>query len=953
MIKVYIIHSFTKNLLLLLGILIAGNFVIAQTHTEQDIVDTSKDGNQLKEPGAVIQIPKATSTAAVSTVSGDVLYKTPAANLSNTLYGLLSGLTVLQGSGEPGYDAADLRIRGLGTYNNLDYTIYVDGFQTTFSYFQYLSPGEIESISILKDAAALAPFGMKGANGVLWVTTKRGHVGKPKVQLMARTGFQQPVNINYPLSSYNYARLYNEAISNDNGRTWSPEYSETQLQAYKNGTGTDVNWYDEVLKKYSRFTTTDATFSGGDTIARYFVVLGYMNNQGLYDVTTDDTHSNANLQLYTIRGNLNFNMFKIFEGNIDIGGRAEDRKYPYYNTDSLWANLAAYPSNIYPVKNENGTWTGSTNFPDNPLASITALGYTSIHDRTLQANFNLKEKLDFITKGLYLCEGVSFNTWTRGTYNKTKNYARYIDSIPQTTDKNTNYSIYDDNGTNQWYWKQFQGLIGYHRQFSRHDLSAAVNYLQYTYTVDENQNGVAGINTNYGYQNIGGKIHYVFNNRYAAGFGFAYSGSDNYAKGNRWGFYPALSAAWIISQGSFLKESKYFNFLKLRASVGKSGFDNFLNGRYLYQLYYANSGIFATGNGNPTWHNGLSQAYTPNPDIFAEQSLKYNIGLDGKLFRKLDVTFDVFIDKRSGIVTQDNSLLAVFGTTPPYRNIGEVTNKGFEASLGFNNNIGKLRYDLSGIASFNSNKIDYMAEVPPVSSKAAKTGNPIGSFFGYVADGFYDITDFNADGSLGTGLPVPGFGAVQPGDVKYIDQNNDNKIDQADLVKVGNTYFPNFTYAFTIAAYYAGFNLRILLQGDAGRTVNLLDARLQTIAFVNNGNAYTIAEGRWAYYPDQGIDTRATAAYPRLSTIANNNNYINSTFWLKNGDFLRLRNVEIGYTIPASLLNKTGISNVRIFVTGINLLTFSSLLKNYNMDPETVTGYPALKSYNMGITVDF
>ncbi|MDP4240368.1 MAG: TonB-dependent receptor plug domain-containing protein, partial [Bacteroidota bacterium] len=260
MIKIYINHSVTKWLLFVIGILIAGNPILAQERSEQIQKDTAIiAAEQPMEPGALFNVNKVNSTAAVSTVSGDVLYKTPVANLSNTLYGLLPGLTVYQGSGQPGYDAASLKIRGTGSYNSESYVIYVDGFQVDFNYFEYLSPSEIESISILKDAASLAPFGMKGANGVLWVTTKRGKVGKPKIQLQTRTGFQNPLDINKPLGSYDYARLYNEAVSNDKGRVWSPYYSDSQLQDYKSGVGTNIDWFKEILKYNSPFTTTDAS----------------------------------------------------------------------------------------------------------------------------------------------------------------------------------------------------------------------------------------------------------------------------------------------------------------------------------------------------------------------------------------------------------------------------------------------------------------------------------------------------------------------------------------------------------------------------------------------------------------------------------------------------------------------------------------------------------------------
>ncbi|MHA7111659.1 SusC/RagA family TonB-linked outer membrane protein [Sunxiuqinia elliptica] len=939
--------------LLLLGALVMANAVLAQ---EKNI--NSKDTVELvkvikEDPGAFFSVDKLTSTAAVSSVSGNKLYKTANANLTNTLYGVLPGLTVSQGSGQPGYDAATLHIRGMGTYNNQEYTIYVDGFQTTSTYFQYLSPSEIESVAILKDAAALATFGMKGANGVLWVTTKRGSVGKTKIQVQARTGFQQPLNINKPLGSYDYARLYNEAISNDNGRVWSPAYTDSDLQAYQNGTGVNTDWYDEVLKDYAPYSSLDASFSGGSEAARYYLMVGYMQNGGLYDTSNDDTHSNAQMDQYTIRTNLDFKVFDIFEGKVDIGGRIEDRKYPNFDGNSLWANLAKYPSNIYAPQNPNGSWTGTTTYPDNPLASIRALGYHSTHDRTLQANFKLKERLDFIADGLYMSQGVSFSSWTRGTYNVTQDYARYIGDKQQTTNKNTNPSVYDDNGTNQWNWVQFTTSLGYQHDWGKNHFISEVNYLHYTYNIDQNQNGRAGVNTNYAHQNIAGRLHYDYDTRYVAELGFAYSASDNYAEGNRWGFYPTISGAWILSNEAFLKDNKLVDYLKLRASLGQSGFDSFWGGRYFYQLYYSNLGAYPTGNDDPKWNQGMGQAYVPNSEIFAEKSTKYNVGIDGKLFGKLDVTLDGYLDKRTGIVTRDNSLMAVLGTTPPYINIGEVTNKGVELSLNFTDQLGDFSYYLGGIVAYSSNKIDYMAEIPQLSPEAMQTGNPMGSSFGYQADGFYDITDFDSNGQLRNDLPVPGFGAVQPGDIKYVDRNGDAEINEADLVKVGKNYFPKVNYSISLGAAYKGFDFSMIIQGVAGRTVNLLHVRDQSLAFVDNGNAYALAEGRWAYYPEQGIDTRAEATYPRLSTMGNSNNYINSTFWMKNGDFIKLRNVELGYTIPKALGSKLGLAEARFFVSGANLLTLSSLLDDYNIDPETMSGYAAMKSMNIGVTVNF
>lgn len=932
-------------------------FVIVTAHAQQP--DTLLNGQEKNlneqelQPGLLFGVDKINSTAAVSTVSGETLYKTPTANLTNTLYGLLPGLSVIQGSGEPGYDNANIDVRGIGSYNYGSYAIFVDGFQTGYTYLQYLIPSEIKSISILKDAAALAPFGMKGANGVIWVETKRGEAGAMKAQVQFRSGIQQPQQITKPLGSYDYASLYNEAFSNDNGRVWNPLYSAAQLEAYRNGTGTHTDWYDEVLKPGTPFLSVDASFSGGEKAAKYFISLGHVGSSGLYDVQNDDQHANATLNQYNIRSNFDFSLFNIFEGKVDLGGRIEDRKYPGYNGAQLWNNMERYPVVIYPVRDDNGRWSGTTTYPDNPVASIRELGYFSTRDRTLQANFSLKEKLDFVTPGLYLWQAVSFNNWTRGTYNVTKNYARYFNGERQTNDQDTEYAIYDDNGTNQWYWQQVQAGIGYQRQLGLHKITSAVNYLQYVRRVDANMNGLAGVHMDYAHQNLGGRFHYSYNDTYAGELSFAYSGSDNYAEGNRFGFYPAVSLAWILSNEPFLRDASAVDFLKLRISAGKSAYDTFER-RYLYQQYYTYLWSYPTGNSTPVWHSGLTMSSVANPDIFAEESAKYNLGIESKLFKGLNILLDGFVDKRSGIVTIDNSISAVFGATPPYRNIGKVTTTGIEADLSYANHIMDFSYKIGSNATAIKDKIDYMAELTPPSPLAAHTGQSIGSQFGYEAIGFYDISDFDANGTLNEGIPLPAFGEIQPGDLKYRDISEDGVIDERDMTKIGNSPFPKLTYALYADAGYKGFDFRILFQGAAGRDINVLEsARNKFVAFENNGNVYDVAKGRWAYYPDQDIDTRATATYPRLSTQDNDNNYKYSTFWMKSGDFLKLRNIEIGYSFPEKVLESIKLSNARIFVNGINLLTFSELTRDYDIDPETMSGYPAIKSYNIGITVGF
>lgn len=931
------------------------------------------------EPGPLLSIPRAESVDAIPTVGGGELGRTPAPNITNTLYGQLPGLGVQMTSGQPGYDAASLHIRGIGSYDNASPVIYVDGFQTTMDYFQYLSPAEIESVSVLKDPLTLATFGMKGANGVIWVVTKRGMAGKPKVQVNVVSGVQQALKIDKPLGAYDYARLYNEAVSNDNYAlnghqfVYTPAYTTAQLQAYQNGTGANVDWYDQVLKKNGMYSDANVLFSGGDTTTKYGFVFDYMQQGGLYDVSNTASTSNAFIQRYTARANLDFHFFRIFEAKVDLGGRIEDRRYPNYNGPQLWQDMSSYPANIYPVKDAaTGNWSGTTVFPNNPVASLRGLGWASTHDRTLQANFNLKERFDFITPGLYVNEAVSFNTWTRTSASRTATYSRFDNGVQTTTDKSTDLISNGTTVTDQYDWKQANFTAGYDRRWGLSSFSAAVNYYASNYITDYGLNNVpmniqnAGIpnsstsnpqnmgnNISYHYENAAGRLHYAYDEKYIAELGFGLGGSDNYAPDHRWGFYPAIALGWVISRESFLADSRAFSFLKLRASAGQSGNDQSGFGRYLYQQYYMNNGQYFTGT-SLTANTGVVPAYAANPNIFAERSTKYDVGVDATLWAHLALAADVFLDKRTGIVTQNNDLMATYGAALPYSNIGRVTDRGYEVSLTYSNTAGALGYTVGVMASYAQNKVKNMSEIAPVNSFSARTGRPVNAVMGLKALGFYQPGDFNPDGTLKAGEAIPAFGSVQPGDIKYADLDHNGAVDQNDVTRIGNPDTAALSYAFRLSLNYHGFDLSGIFQGVSGNDINLLSAAYyQTVAFVNNINVYPMARNAWAYYPGQGIDTRATANYPRLTTQANPNNYQNSSFWMKKGSFLRLRNVELGYTLQAAALRSLHLDHLRIYVNAVNPLTWSYLGKHYDMDPETPSGYVGLKSYNAGISLTF
>lgn len=900
---------------------------------------------------------EAQSTSSISSISGEQIYATPTSNITNTLFGLAPGITVIAGKGMLGNDLADITIRGKGTFNSEDkYTVYVDGFETDPSFITYMLPSEIENIYILKDAAALSTLGMKGANGAIYIQTKRGQSGQIKVQLNARTGLQSPKLITKPLNAQNYASYYNEAYSNDAfARTgslkWNPIYSGTQP--------INTDWYNETLRDNAMFASTDISVGGGNNNLRYFTTLGYVRSNGFYNVENTDQHKNAGFDQYAMRTNFDFNILGIFEGKVDFGGRMTDNAAPNFDQDWLWWNLETYPNNIYTPydsgEEDNNHLSGTQIYPHNPIGSIKGLGYKTIRERTYMANVSLKEKLDFITPGLYLYEAASFSNWIKGTYTLNRNYARMQGGIAQTSDLNEDYSISDDNGTNAWFWNQFKTLLGYDKAYGRSAISAVLGYEQYTRTVDANMNGNAGTQTKYAHQAFNGKANWSYDNKYVVELGFSYCGSDNYMKNNRFRFFNTLSAAWVVSNENFLKDNAYINFFKLRLSLGTSGYDYYAGGRYLYYPYFTGGNSFPTGNSaDATWNSSYIPSFVPDPNITSETSLKANLGIDMKLLNALSVALDIYNDRRTGIVTQDNSYPAGFGAKPPYRNVGEVVSGGIDLSINYAKTIRDFSFAVGGIVSYMNNTIKNMAEIAPASESAAKTGNSIGSIFGYVSDGFYDVADFDASGKLNASLNTPLLGTVQPGDLKYKDLNGDHFIDESDktLISKGG-YNPELYYGATLKFAYKGFDLNMLFQGVGGREVNLLDAGSKTKAFREYSSIYPIAEGRWAYYPDQNIDTRNTASYPRLTTGDNTNNYVNSDFWIKGGSYLTLRNVELGYNLPSKLCSAIKLASARVYITGINVFTVSKLQKQYNMDAEVLTGYPAIKSWNIGINIGF
>lgn len=885
-------------------------------------------------------------TSSVSTVGGGAMRKTQTSTLSNTLFGRLPGVAALHTAGAPGYDEASLFIRGRHTFQDNGYLVLLDGFQVDG--FNQVSVDEIESVSVLKDAAALALYGIKGANGAILITTKRGKASdKVNVGFNARYGYQTPTQLPEFAGSYDYARLYNEALANDGQQ---PLYTESQLNGYRDGTDPnlypDVNWYDQVLRKGAPIQDYSLTFNGGGETARYFVMLGYMENQGLYDVTDQKRNSNINFERINFRANVDIDVTKKLSVYAGLGGTIEDRMFPSITTESLWQNMANYAPNLFPVRTPGGKLTGTAAFPNNPVGSVLEKGFQSRHNRNVQGTVRINEKLDLIAKGLNAFATVSFNSVFTSSYDKTKGYGYYepirttsvagADSVYyllRSTD--TDLTVNARGASTESSRTNVQAGLDYSRVFDQHELGALLMFHQDSYSVMGNQ-------SSYAFQNFMGRINYGFKQKYFAEVAFSYSGTDNYAPGKRFGFFPAVSAGWLIHKENFWNENGVVNYLKLRASAGLTGNDRNPN-RFGYNQYWgpASSQGYYFGTGQ-NFSPGLIELGIANPNVTWEKAMSYNFGIETSMLNnKLSLTADVFYEDRYDIlVNMGNTTPSLAGfTSASIENRGKVQNYGTEISATFKDKAGSVSYFIGGQFAFARNKIIENYEVPRKEAYSSRKNNPVGQYFGMEAIGFFkDENDINTS-------PVQTFSIVQPGDLKYKDQNGDDIIDINDEVPIGRASYPEISYSLNAGVAYRGFDLEVLFQGTANRSV-YMDGYMFW-PFINNANISPwAAEGHWT------PETHASATFPRLSAEPNANNYRASSFWVRDVDMISLRNIELGYTLSNNLFPRTRIENLRIYGSVLNPFRWDNLA--VDVDPETLSrGYPVLKTYTIGLSLNF
>ena len=883
--------------------------------------------------------PKWMTTGAVSSVRGNEL-KSFVPNIANMLNGRIPGLVVQQWGCEPGADSPAMNARGVNTYGSgTGLFIVIDGFQSTEAYFQQLTPQEIESITLLKDASATAIYGSKGANGVLLITTKRGTSDKIKINFSIQSGFQQPLRLPEFLGAYDYATLYNEALVND-GK--SPFYTPMDLEAYKTGNDPifhpDVDWYGTILRKAAPITNYNFTASGSNEYFRYFVLLNVLDDRSLYRKAgnVSDFSKNGTYTRYNFRTNIDVKLSKRLQGAITLGGTIEDKTNPgtSENTSGMFDLMSSIAPNAFPVYVSTGMYGGNSMY-SNPLGDLMQTGYTSYNGRSLQAIFQLKGDLGFITPGLSVNGAVGFNTYFKSYSKKSRQYARYsvdrdnADEIIYTTYGQNTSLAGDESSSSQWRDYSLQASLNYNRTFNGlHNIDAI-------YLGSYNDYVVTGTDLSYKNIAMGGRVTYSYDKRYIGEFSFGYNGTENFPKGHRFGFFPAGSLGWILSNEAFLKGNPILNYLKLRASYGIVGNDNIGGIRYMFDQYYDGYG-YHLGNSNNV-QDGLVQGKLANPDVTWEKEKKFNVGFEATLVNKIDVSFDYFIQKRSNILSQPYRTVPDYlGISRPDINIGKVDNKGLETSIRYNG-IGKkdLTYFVETSLWYAKNKVVYNAEAIQENEYLYGTGRIVGQPFVLEAIGFFKDEDDILQS------PTQTFTDVRPGDIKYKDQNKDGKIDSNDYYPIGYTSMPQITLGLHGGITFKGFDMDIFFQGAANRTVYCGGKYYH--AFQNDGKISSIALGRWT------PETAETATYPRLSSENNLNNYQASSFWQKNGNFLKLRSLEIGYTLPFQLSRKINLEKVRIFANGTNLFSLDHM--DGFTDPETMSGYPALRIISFGLSI--
>ncbi|MFC2711392.1 TonB-dependent receptor [Hoylesella oralis] len=918
---------------------------------------------------------KASVTGAISSVTTKDLVQTPQANISNMLVGKMPGLIAMQRSGAPGEDGSTLLIRGVSTFTeNTAPLVMIDGVERPN--YNGIDPNEIESISILKDASATAIYGVRGANGVILITTRKGKLGKPRLSYSGNVAIQKPTAIPSYLNSADYATLYNEALKNDaytSGATYTPRFSDEDIRLYRDGTDPifhpNMDWTGDFLRKTTLRTQHNFNLSGGTDRVKYFVSAGFYAQQGMYNHTKiDKDHDvNAHDARYNFRSNLDFKITQDFSASLQLAAQIENVRTPGAGNSTIWREISwSNPLSSPGLINGKVVRLQDVLGEQNPWMILLGNGF----DYDSKNNVNTTLRLDYdlsriLLKGLSVHGSMSYDSYyySRKSFRKSIQYyvaqrdpANLDNILYLPKEEETVWSAKSGYGKNRKVYMELG--IHYDHSFGQHHTTALLLYNQSKYYSPSLQYLVPNA-----YQGIVGRVTYDYASRYLAEFNMGYNGTENFAKGRRFGFFPAVSAGWVISEESFFPKNDYLVFLKLRATYGEVGNDKIGGDRFLYlpssygeasnnTLYQYNFGDVSSPNNSRM----IIENKIGNPYLTWEKAKKFNFGVEMNFFKNhLTMSLDIFKERRNNILANRNTQPMIIGANLPAYNMGEMENKGCELDVNYRSNIRDFRYWARFNYSFARNKVLFKDEVPKKYAYQMETGRRVNQFYGLLFDGYYNSwEEINA-----LDRPVSAWSSnkLQPGDVKYIDVNQDGKIDDYDRVPVGYSPIPEIIYGFSLGFNWKGFDMSALFQGASNVSIKYFGRSLWP--FINgHESAKSLILERWT---QERYENGEPISFPRLSLSPNkdtDNNYKDSDLWIRDASYLRLKNIEVGYTFGKKLVKPLGVESIRLYVSGTNLITWSDVI---DLDPEApsrsgnveINTYPLQKIYNIGININF
>lgn len=906
------------------------------------------ENDRLLDLGYDERISKSESTAALAAAASEEIEASGHPSLMNNLYGLIPGLGVYQGNNLPWDSSPNLYVRGQGSFGGNQVLVLVDGIERDMA---QINPQEVESITVLKDAASLALYGNRGADGVVVITTKRGGDHGLRTRIDYNFGVQTPFRVPEMADGYAYAGAVNEALAND-GLT--PRYTMHDMRLIANGERPqlfpDIDWNALILRQAAFTHNVNLSFDGSSNHIRYFVYANYNSNRGFLNNTemNDGYSTQVGMDALKVRSNIEARLTKSTVARVNLMGRLMQYQQPSTGTD-LAGMYNTPASAFYPLapQSEGGGWARSKLF-DNPLAQLAARGYNTVLQRTLFADLTIDQDLSMLTPGLSLQVRVAYDNSADITDSRSCNYG-YKEVAP-TTDSYGNvekisYTAYGNDSNisfNSWLSAAMNrtsvwAKVLYDRSFGRHGISARLIF-------NENRSDYRGANNSYMYRDGIASVAYNYDSRYLVQAVVTYGGASQMPSGDKYRIYPAVSAAWIASRESFLRNVEQLDLLKLRASFGVTGMSARLSYDMDKQFNGAGNSYIFVGSVS---QYGTAQGALPSTGIEPEREYRSNIGLELGLFKSLTFDADLFYNERHNIrVSSDATLSGVLGIGAPDVFTGKVRNYGWELALGWRKQSGDFGYGIRGQVSYAKNEILQKEEGYKPHWYMYARNNAIDRFYGLMAEGLYQTEDFNPDGSLRAGLPVSTYQShVQPGDVKYFDLNGDGKIDANDCAYQLYAPLPQLYYGVNIELKWRGLGLSAYFQGTGRSTVATTLASIYQPLYGNDKNVSEhYLENRWSTYNPQG-------RYPRLTTLSNANNFAASSLWTERGDFFKLRTLCLYYKLPRHLATKIRMRECSLYVKGMNLFSADHV---EILDPEYIsTGYPSARSYQVGLNLIF